>query len=109
MNRSIQFYAKMSPFYDRVEIYVRQKIGDKLAFARSIVLEPMEEGQMPDPMLEIEREDAQTLMDTLWECGLRPSAGIGSVGQLGAIKNHLQDMQKIAFMLLENQWLKDIV
>lgn len=41
----------------------------------------------------IDRTAAQTLMDTLWECGIRPTAGKGSAGQLAAVQEHLQDMR----------------
>lgn len=40
---------------------------------------------------------AQVLMDDLWECGIRPSEGQGSAGQLKAVQDHLGDMRKITF------------
>lgn len=43
----------------------------------------------------------QVLMDDLWECGIRPSEGQGSAGQLRAVENHLSDMRKITFKKLE--------
>ena len=48
-------------------------------------------------MFEMTRENAQRLMDDLWECGLRPSSGAGSVGQLAATEYHLEDMRKLVF------------
>jgi hypothetical protein len=45
----------------------------------------------------VNKEHAQQLMDDLWRCGLRPTEGHGSVGQLGAVKDHLRDMQALAF------------
>lgn len=50
----------------------------------------------------IEMGAAQRLMDDLWNCGLRPTEGRGSAGQLEAVQRHLDDMKKIAFDLLEN-------
>ena len=40
---------------------------------------------------------AQELMDSLWDCGLRPTEGAGSAGQLAAVKAHLDDMRTLVF------------
>ena len=40
---------------------------------------------------------AQSLVDSLYEAGYRPSAASGSAGQLSAISNHLEDMRKLVF------------
>jgi len=45
--------------------------------------------------------EAQILMDSLWEAGIRPAAAAGSVGQLGAVERHLSDMRAIAFGQLQ--------
>jgi len=39
-------------------------------------------------------------MDSLWDCGLRPSEGTGSAGALSATQKHLDDMRKIVFKKL---------
>lgn len=44
-----------------------------------------------------EREDLVQLMDELWEMGIRPSNGECSVGEIGALKYHLEDMRKLIF------------
>jgi len=49
----------------------------------------------PGPAFSLSQEDAQVLMDSLWECGLRPAQGAGSAGQLDAVKYHLEDMRNI--------------
>lgn len=53
-----------------------------------------------DRLLSFRPDEAQTLMDELWHCGLRPSEGSGSAGSLEATERHLKDMQSIAFNLL---------
>ena len=40
---------------------------------------------------------AQELMDSLWECGVRPKEGQGSAGQMESVKYHLEDMRKLVF------------
>lgn len=51
----------------------------------------------PMPAVVIHRDSAQELMDTLWDCGIRPTAGHGSAGQLAATERHLADLQKLVF------------
>lgn len=45
----------------------------------------------------IDKTAAQGLMDSLWECGIRPTEGQGSAGQLAAQALHLKDMRDLAF------------
>jgi hypothetical protein len=49
------------------------------------------------PLLSLEQEEAQQLMDELWHCGLRPSEGSGSAGCLAATQRHLEDMRTLVF------------
>jgi hypothetical protein len=55
------------------------------------------------PAISFEEVEAQMLMDELYAIGLRPTEGRGSVGALGATKDHLEDMKKIAFLLLNKE------
>lgn len=43
----------------------------------------------------ISPDRAQELIDDLWRCGVRPTEGKGSAGQLKAVEKHLEDMRKI--------------
>jgi len=52
--------------------------------------------EMMPPLCSFSLSDAQELMDDLWRCGLRPTAGKGSAGQLTATERHLSDMRAIA-------------
>jgi hypothetical protein len=52
---------------------------------------------IPIPMLRLQGEEAQLLMDELWNVGVRPSEGSGSAGQLAATQKHLDDMREMAF------------
>jgi len=50
-----------------------------------------------DASLSISLEAAQTLMDDLWACGVRPTEGKGSAGALSATERHLEDMRILVF------------
>ena len=54
-----------------------------------------------EPTLEIDRENAaQSLMDDLWNLGVRPTSE-GTSGQFAAQKAHLEDIRKVAFAALK--------
>jgi len=50
-----------------------------------------------EPSLTLDIDDAQTLMDDLWHCGLRPTEGAGSAGAMAATQKHLEDMRDLVF------------
>jgi len=54
-----------------------------------------------DPLFSLKKQEAQTLMNDLWDAGLRPSEGSGSAGALLATQKHLDDMRKITFNQLK--------
>ena len=49
----------------------------------------------------IGRNEAQALIDDLWQCGMRPTEGAGTAGSMLAAQKHLEDMRSIAFAKLE--------
>ena len=61
----------------------------------------VENGVWRGPDARLRPEAAQRLMDDLWNCGLRPSAGRGSAGQLEAVQGHLEDLQTANAKLLD--------
>lgn len=64
--------------------------------------EVMNENQLASPEhgVAINFTAAQTLMDSLWDCGIRPTRGTESAGALAATQNHLGDMQIMTTRLL---------
>lgn len=44
---------------------------------------------------------AQVLMDTLWNCGIRPTEGAGTAGTMAAAQAHLQDLRSINTKLVD--------
>lgn len=67
------------------------------ACAAPIVMEALREGAAITPAFNIDKTQAQHVMDQLWECGLRPSEGTGSAGSLKATERHLEDMRRLVF------------
>lgn len=68
----------------------------------SFQLVPVGEAQPVPPLFVFPENDsaAQELMDDLWACGVRPTEGRGSAGQLDAVRHHLEDMRKLVFEMI---------
>lgn len=76
-------------------VLTTDKSSDKFqAEVRSYV-----DGEAFERSLHITIEAAQTLMDDLWQAGLRPTEGAGSAGAMRATERHLEDMRKLVFKM----------
>jgi hypothetical protein len=85
-----------------VEIYIRgYGFSSGIFGIKNVEWEEVESGKYPNEPFVISQETAQELINSLWECGLRPAQGAGSAGQLETMKAHLEDMRKIAFKFLK--------
>lgn len=98
----VELMARREDWSEGISIYLRQRtVGHGDSVAAPVTMVRREPGMLAEPMLRLEIQAAQQLMDELWQCGLRPTEGTGSAGSLKATEKHLTDMQRIAFMLLE--------
>lgn len=95
------------PWYAGYKIGIFE-IGDsgRRSIAKTVTFEEIQENvvipESQSPLLHINQESAQLLMNDLWHLGVRPSDGTGSTGQLQATEKHLEDMRKLVFKLTEN-------
>jgi hypothetical protein len=82
---------------------IELRMWDSIAITKAtdVIMEKTEEGDSANPFLKLTNDEAQRLMDELWNCGLRPSEGTGSAGSLAATERHLADMKQIAFHCLK--------
>jgi len=98
----IEVIAMLTPNYfadDRIELRVIDR--EKHRIAVPLTLEPYEPTDPLPLTVAINKTGAQVLIDSLWSCGLRPTEGQGSVGQLGSTERHLADLKQIAFHALK--------
>jgi len=87
---------------DLIRLFAIQQKEDGICYvAQKLELKAAEEGLVVDSFLEINIQEAQRLIDDLWDCGLRPSEGTGSAGAMKAVENHLADMKTIVFHVLK--------
>lgn len=86
-----------------IELRMAQVKDGKVYIAQPLAFDTQPvDGDFVNSVVSLNPDAAQTLMDSLWNCGVRPTEGTGSAGSLKATENHLKDMQKIAFHFLEN-------
>ena len=71
--------------------------GRRITVATNLILTTTDESGDFPPLMSMGSDMAQQLMDQLWDCGLRPSEGAGSVGQMSAVQAHLADMRTLVF------------
>ena len=99
----IEVRAEKVWFTNQIEIAVMQRFDDgRAAVAQPLTMTTLEEGAIiPHATFSLSFEEAQTMIDELWRCGLRPTEGTGSAGAMAATERHLKDMQRIAIGLLK--------
>lgn len=90
--------AHLQPWTNQIDILLFSEENGRRTVVTDLVASTLEPGTcVSGPSLTMEREEAQALMDSLWQCGLRPSEGTGSAGALAATQRHLEDMRKLVF------------
>ena len=100
--KPIEIMARREDWQDGVSLYLRKKIeGVSVSVAQPLELKEHERNMPIDPFLILQIQEAQLLMDELWQCGLRPSEGTGSAGSLRATEKHLSDMRLIVMNQLD--------
>jgi len=98
----IRAIAHRDPWSERVGVLlVKHETGKPRLIAKPLDFAEVPAGASVDPTFSLQRDEAQELMDMLWNCGLRPTQGKQSTGQLDAVERHLADMRAIAFNRLE--------
>jgi len=95
-----KWYCGYNPSQRAYELFLTIKNNNIEYFATDITLIERTAVSYMEPILTLEEDQAQQLMDALWAGGLRPTEGHGSAGQLGATERHLADMRKLAFQAL---------
>jgi hypothetical protein len=105
MSRHVKGYAERSDYGTFVGLLFKRGTGDHgdpLQFATlAWGPENPDDGSWHEPTVKMRPEDAQHLMDNLWQAGLRPAQGQQSEGAMAAQTRHLEDMRSLAFAKLE--------
>lgn len=85
---------------DRFECLMVHRNGGRVAYAKALTLETVtEENQavMPEPTFTLGPDEAQQLLDRLYDAGLRPSREVNEKSALPFVSAHLEDMRRLVF------------
>ena len=66
-----------------------------------VELQPLRPEVDDGPSFTVTRELAQLLANSLWDCGIRPVQAAGSIGQVEAMRDHVQDLRDISTRALD--------
>jgi hypothetical protein len=98
-----EIYTEQANFGRYVHVHMRAGGPDRFFIAKPVQFEDAEnergEEIMGPPMLRLGTHQAQMLMDSLWQVGLRPTQGQQSEGQMAATSKHLNDMRSLVSAL----------
>lgn len=102
MSGRLEARAFYRPWNDDLGVFLTKAVpGDGRYLAEPLTFRKLEEaGLLEEPTFTFRPEQAQALMDDLWNCGMRPTQGKQSEGVNAAQGNHLADMRAIAFAKL---------
>jgi hypothetical protein len=95
-------HVQREPFMgDQIDVLISQRATGSLpCYAEPVIFREIPPEELPtrrEPTFSLTPEAAQSLMDELWRCGLRPTEGSGSAGSLAATERHLADMRALVF------------
>lgn len=82
---------------DGVSFGFEPREGEWIAPLEFNVTKPPE-GLTRRPAFTLRSNEVQQIMNELWRIGYRPNNGEGSSAQIEALKYHLEDMRKLAFI-----------
>lgn len=106
MARNIKLHAEKAPWTDAIQFVLMEVIDGKRYVSSEVVMKEHIQPEIIEPVFSLPYENAQLLIDELWNCGLRPTEGTGSAGALAATQSHLKDMQELAkrfLSMIENK------
>lgn len=87
-------------FGNELSFYFRTRSESGIGVAEPLVIKlsnPEDLYVEPMPTFTLLPEEAQALMDSMWDAGLRPTEGSGSAGAMAATQRHLEDMRTLVF------------
>lgn len=99
-----RFFLQRNPAYRGISLFITDDSlvpQNEIAVATNITFEVIQSHHVPQPLTTLELNEAQELMDELWNCGIRPTDGAGSAGAMQRAENHIKDLQKITYKLLK--------
>ena len=98
----VRVRAQSSPWWGGVEVAILgvDRLPDGGVHCGEVIMRPVAQGcEIPRAMV-LRNEEAQVLMDDLWNSGIRPTEGAGTAGAMRAAERHIADLRAVAFKTL---------
>lgn len=98
LRHQVQFFAERNISYGRDGVSIIAKEGDYILTDAKLVFthrDELEVAVYSPPPLVLSEDAAQSLLQALWNAGLRPNDGESSMAHVAAKDKHLQDMRAI--------------
>lgn len=92
-----QFFVEERWYNNSFAFYGASSFNDRKQVILPVTLKSRERGTQQEPFLDLGRDEAQQLFESLWKAGFRPKDGTGNGGHIEAIKYHLEDMRRLVF------------
>lgn len=95
----LSFAAIQNPAAKTLDLWIREGNATQNVVTNvSLTIESSAESPvMTEPSMRLSRESAQSLMDALWDAGVKPSGGEGHTAHIRALNAHLEDMRTLVF------------
>ena len=95
--------AQSTIYRDCIDLIGYRQMGDEREVLQPLQMEvkTMKKGEYySTPSLELSHDSAISLMQALWDAGVRPNDGEGSGEQVRALKSHIEFAEHVAKSLL---------
>ena len=98
----MRFKAHVVDYMSRVNIlaYLPNSEGGISKVVKRVIMEVVQHEDrhyIGEPSMELEMQEAQSLLDALTEAGMRPTNLANPSGEIARITDHLQDMRRLVF------------
>lgn len=101
LNR-FDWYVRQDFSFDGVAFYAKSPEGERREYlTATLTVNPHEPGMWTEPTMRLSREEAQQLMNGLWQEGFRPKDGAGALAHVETLKAHLDDLRTVAWHALK--------
>ena len=97
----MKFFSQRVPRAGVVELYIQREDARGFFQVKELVFTAVAEDEYTPATAALKPQEAQELIDALWDAGLRPSEGSGSAGAMLATQHHLADMRKLVAKQLD--------
>lgn len=96
----MRFRAARDFQWDGVRVLIEEPGMDgqrRVVEPMQLTLKEVQRGDYCEPTMQLDAMAAQSLMDALWEAGLRPTEARYPNDHVNALRDHLADMRKLVF------------